>query len=346
MGGVMTDEVVEEESNTSEDESVPEMTIEERQDALKKARWNVFLYLGLAAILFGFALYPFMSTSLSVDEGIGSTDYTVNVWGLPVAGEDFTDIPVEIEVIVQALPTDVESIEVFMIENPKGCDAIDGSIGQSRVDLQKGESEHPNQYYSIDNPVESQTYDVEFGVDPGIYCLQIVVNSGGDTDGINVQSEVNIYPTQFPLAIIATMSLLMSAFAFIGAQKHGKFVKSLIEPKAEPTVEETVLSETSTARIIAGPSGPPTGPTGPPGAGLTGPPTDGPSGPPVSQPTSEPVPETEPVAEAAPEELPVADVYEDQGDGWFFRKFPDGSYDQTVYVVEDGQYVPYENPDA
>ena len=81
MGGGMTDEVVEEESNTSEDESVPEMTIEERQDALKKARWNVFMYLGLAAILFGFALYPFMSTSLSVDEGIGSTDYTVNVWG-------------------------------------------------------------------------------------------------------------------------------------------------------------------------------------------------------------------------------------------------------------------------
>jgi hypothetical protein len=39
-------------------------------------------------------------------------------------------------------------------------------------------------------------------------------------------------------------------------------------------------------------------------------------------------------------------VYEDQGDGWFFRKLPDGTYDQTVYVVENGEYVPYQDPDA
>ncbi|MCH2647795.1 MAG: hypothetical protein MKZ58_05495 [Candidatus Poseidoniaceae archaeon] len=356
----MTDEVEQEASSDSDEESVPELTIEERKEALKKARWNVFMYLGVAALLFAFALYPFMSMSMDVDEGIGSTDKAITVWGLPIAGEDFTDIPVDVEIIVQSIPTDVSSIEIFMIENSKGCDATDGSIEDTRTLLQKDESEHPNQYHIIEDPVESQTYDVEMSVDPGIYCMQVVVNSeagGGSFGGINVQANVDIYPTQLPLAIFAVMCLLMSGFAFIGAQKHGKFVKDLVEPKAEPSIEETVLAQTSESRITAGPSGPPTGPSGPP-TGPSGPPT-GPSGPPVAGPTSppaqqdaepvaEPVAEPEPVAEV---EEPVAaapseDVYEDQGDGWYFRKFPDGTYDQQVYVIEEGAYVPYVDPDA
>ena len=36
-------------------------------------------------------------------------------------------------------------------------------------------------------------------------------------------------------------------------------------------------------------------------------------------------------------------VFEPQGDGYYFRKMTDGSYDQTVYYVgSDGEYVPYE----
>ena len=356
----MTDEVEQEASSDSDEESVPELTIEERKEALKKARWNVFMYLGVAALLFAFALYPFMSMSMDVDEGIGSTDKAITVWGLPIAGEDFTDIPVDVEIIVQSIPTDVSSIEIFMIENSKGCDATDGSIEDTRTLLQKDESEHPNQYHIIEDPVESQTYDVEMSVDPGIYCMQVVVNSeagGGSFGGINVQANVDIYPTQLPLAIFAVMCLLMSGFAFIGAQKHGKFVKDLVEPKAEPSIEETVLAQTSESRIAAGPSGPPTGPSGPP-TGPSGPPT-GPSGPPVAGPTSPPAQQdAEPVAEPAAEPEPVAeveepvaaapseDVYEDQGDGWYFRKFPDGTYDQQVYVIEEGAYVPYVEPDA
>ena len=37
------------------EEAMKEMTLEERQEALKRSRWNVFLYLGLAALMFGFA---------------------------------------------------------------------------------------------------------------------------------------------------------------------------------------------------------------------------------------------------------------------------------------------------
>ena len=280
----MTDEVEQEASSDSDDESVPELTIEERQEALKKARWNVFMYLGIAALLFAFALYPFMSTSMQVDEGFGSADKSITVWGLPISGEDFTDIPVDVEVVVQSLPTDVASIEIFMIENPKGCEDTDGSNADTRTLLQNDKADHPNKYHIIEDPVESQTYEVEMSVDPGIYCMQVVVNAetgGGDFSGINVEANVDIYPTQLPLAIFAVLCLLMSGFAFIGAQKHGKYVKSLVEPKAEPSIEDTVLAQTSAARISAGPSGPPTGPSGPP-TGPSGPPAAGPTGPPVA----------------------------------------------------------------
>ena len=361
-GRFMSDDVQEEPTTgESEEEEIVELTIEERQEALKRARWNVFLYLGLAALLFGFALYPFVATTMEVDEGIGSIDKSITVWGLPVAGEDFTDIPVEIEVIVQSLPTDVNSIEIFIIENSKGCESTDGSIGEARTMLQSGELEHPNQYHIIEDPVESETYSVEMSVDPGIYCVQIVVDSsGGGFTGINVKAEVAFYPTQLPLAIFAVLCLLMSGFAFIGAQKHGKYVKNLVEPKKEPSIEDSVLAQTSAARIAAGPSGPPTGPSGPP-SGPTGPPAPGPSGPPsgptgppAAGPSGPPIQEEpaiqqpqEPVSEPVAEAAPVSeDVYEDQGDGWFFRKFPDGTYDQKVYVIKDGLYVPYEDPNA
>ena len=173
---------------------------------------------------------------------------------------------------------------------------------------------------------------------------------GTNKQGINVESNIDIYPAQFPLATIGVICLLLSGFAFIGAQKHGKFVKAMIEPGSEQSVEEAVLSQTTSNRIVAGPSGPPTGPTGPPTAGPTGPPSSGPTGPPsgpTGPPESTPVEAVE-VAPAVVEEQQeiTEDVYEDQGDGWFFRKFPDGSYDQTVYVVEEGQYVPYVDPEA
>ena len=347
----MSEEITEETTVVSEEDEVPEMTIEERQEALKRSRWNVFMYLGLAVVLFGFALYPFMSLSLHVDEGVGSIEETVTVWALPIPGEDITDIPVEIEVIVQAIPVDAQGIEVFMIENKKGCSATDGSIQQVQADLRNGESEHPNNYHIIDDPVESQSYEIDFKADPGIYCIRVVVDSTGDDfAGVNVESQIDMYPTQFPLALIGVVSLLLSAFAFIGAQKNGKFVKGLIEPKEEPSIEETVLAQTTSARITAGPSGPPAagppaaGPTGPPTPGPSGPPQPGPSGPPQPGPSGPPV--AEPVSTVKPEAEAESDVFEDQGDGWFFRKLPDGAYDQAVYVIEDGQYIPYVDPDA
>ena len=358
----MTDDVKGIEKDNSDDDPTPDMTLEERRDALKKSRWNLILYLGVAGILFAFALYPFISTDLSVDEGIGSTDYTVQVWGLPIPGEDVTDIPVKISVVVQSLPTDVDSIQIFMIENPKGCDNNDGSIESKQNELVAGEEDFPNQLYNISNPVESTTYEVDFGVDPGIYCLIISVDGGVDKSGIDVDAELDIYPVQFPLIIIASFCLLMSIFAFVGLRKHGKFVKIMEETDNNKTGKDSVLDQIAARRIRSGPSGPPTGPSGPP-SGPTGPPTgsfgppSGPTGPPSAGPTGPPenknetvkaVKESEPQqeVEATPPQQLDEDVYEDQGDGWFFRKFADGTYDQTVYTLQDGQYIAYENPDA
>ena len=47
---------------------------------------------------------------------------------------------------------------------------------------------------------------------------------------------------------------------------------------------------------------------------------------------------------AAPAAEPTTEpVFEPAENGYFFRKMPDGSYDQTVYVqAEDGSYVPYQ----
>ena len=140
-----------------------------------------------------------------------------------------------------------------------------------------------------------------------------------------MNSETDIYPTQMPLAIIATLCLAMSAFAFIGAQKHGRFVKSLVEPKMTPTIEDTVLADATTQKIAAGPQGPPSGPTGPP---------TGPTGPPRSL-SSEQENVAEPTIEqptTQPEQTSEQDVYEDQGNGWFFRKFPDGTYLSLIHI--------------
>ena len=149
-----------------------------------------------------------------------------------------------------------------------------------------------------------------------------------------------------PAALIATIGIMyiagltinmISLFAFIGAQKHGKFVRDLLEPPKEATIEEQVLAQTTEAKISVGP-------TGPPAPGPTGPPAPGPSGPPSAVPveSDEPALQEEPAIET---ESP-GDVYEDQGDGWYFRKFADGTYDQTVYSMHEGQYIPYQPPDA
>ena len=330
----MSDEenVVEAEPETTEsvpvldedrDEIMKDMTLEERQEALKRSRWNVFLYLGLAALMFGFALFPFPFTA----EPVGNS-YEQDlgfVWGAPLDGEDFTDVPIEIEVTATNPPTNSDArIAVYLINS-------DDCTGSEMLDLKlaaRTDASHDNQF-QISNkaPIEDEVLTFDFNVDGGGQCLFVEYVDKDDLKTPlfgSMEIDGSMWPNQIWAGIFAILFLGLSGFAFLGAQKHGAGVKALTEPSKKST-EEEVLEQT------AGPTGPPPskGPSGPPQAGPSGPPeASGPSGPPE--------PHTPEPASAEP-------TFEPAENGYFFRKMPDGSYDQTVFVqAEDGSYVPYE----
>ena len=377
-----------------EDEMPAKTSLEERQEKMKKSRWNVLMYLGLATILFSFSLFP-MTTEMEV--GYAKDYETGYIFGIPVAGADYTDVPVEIVIEVETVPLDASKIEVFIIQADYCTKTINGAItdyqdedGNSLAQLQiatRNEQTHQRQLQTIEDISPGETYTLNFEIDSGNYCVQIITETN---KGLEVKLDVTykMYPFQIVGGASALICLLLTIFAFVGAQKHGKEVREAMNPNKRESIEHQVLSQTSGDRISAGPrsgptsgpnappsgpsappsgpSAPPSGPSAPPSGPPSGPPLGTPSGPPSGPPADEitvepesihapdPMPESspEPIAESAPVEeanTPIvveSDVYEDQGGGFFFRKLPDGSYDQTVFWCdEDGNYHPY-TPDA
>jgi hypothetical protein len=326
-----------------QDELMEEMSIDERKERLKKARWNVFLYLGVAAILFGFALFP-MPFSADYDDFSKSAEKDIGlVWGMPVEGEDLFDVPMRLTVTADNPPAQSAiNIAVYVIQQD---DCTDFTLSEKMQEAKSGDS-HVYQYQEANSRVLADgTYDFEFNIDPGQYCLIAeYIDGNGDkitSSGHSMSVEGKLYPNQFFGGVLGLLCLGLSAFAFVGAQKHGAVLRKILEGENE-TTESKVLSEASKARIAAGPGGaPPAGPSGPPGA-----PSDeqaGPSGPPGSPPAEAPAEET--AADAAEPTTSATDggTYEPAENGYFFRKMPDGSYDQTVYVqTDDGSYVPHE----
>ncbi len=335
-----------------QDEHLEELSLDERKERLKKARWNVFLYLGVAAILFGFALFP-MPFSADYDGFSKSAEKDLGlVWGVPVDGEDMFDVPMRLTVTATSPPTQSNiNIAVYIIEQD---DCTDFTLSEKMQEAKGGES-HSFQYQEASSRVLADgAYDFEFNIDPGQYCLIAeYIDGNGDkitSEGQLLSVEGKLYPNQFIGGVLAILCLGLSAFAFVGAQKHGSVLRTILEGENE-TTESRVLSEASQSRIAAGPSGAPPsdGPSGPPGA-----PPEGPAGPPEQSPTVG----TEPSASDVPTDAPsmgamaesdsepsLADeaTYEPAENGYFFKKMPDGTYDQTVYVkTDDGTYVPNE----
>ena len=361
------------------DDSPVELTLEEKETLLKKSRWNVFLSLGLAIIMFILSLVP-ISTGLVVDSYAKDYD-TGQLYGIPISGEDFTDIPTEVVLNVEQLPVSTKSIDIFLIE-AESCaiesngimqeytDKDGNSLTDIRLEVIENGPRHNWQHAVIDTPVIGQEYVLTFDVDPGMYCMQIITDAEFKTpNSVNVDVTFKFYPFQIIAGSIAIISLGLSIFAFIGAQKRGQWVRDAKLPTGR-SVEQEILDHTSQERISAGPSGPPSGPSGPP-SGPSGPPgSSGPSGPPSGPagPPDSSGPSGPPSGPAGPPDLsgppsdpPLAEsndhaetveqppwatdgsVFEPQGDGYYFRKMTDGSYDQTVYYVgSDGEYVPYE----
>jgi hypothetical protein len=214
----------------------------------------------------------------------------------------------------------------------------------------------------VKSPVEGKDYTFDFNLDMAQYCLntKVVYDNGELVDPSNTNLEVTgkLWPNQVIAGVPGLFFLGLSSFAFIGAQKVGKKVKELLE-NDKVTEEQIVLEDARKQKISQGPSGPPkpvAGPGGPPqsvsgptGSPQSAAPSSGPanvastpaesqrSGPPPASSSQESAAET--LAEST-----ESSTYEDAGNGYFYRKMADGSYEQTIYTKDQsGQYIPYES---
>tara|TARA_B100000575_G_scaffold116433_2_gene92667 strand:- start:337 stop:1482 length:1146 start_codon:yes stop_codon:yes gene_type:complete len=342
-------------SNTEvEDEHEDIETLDSLQQSLKKSRWNVFMFLGLAFLMFGFALFP-MPMDADFEYGTAEKDLGF-VWGPSLGGEDFMDVPYEVSVKVDALPATTGNItlQVYVLQIDDCDDPEAASSAETKA--QAGGS-HEYQYGYIDSPVEGKTYKFDFDLDMGQYCLNAkAVGPDGtivDPSRTNLEVTGKLWPNQVIAGIPGIVFLGLSTFAFVGAQKVGKKVKAILESE-KVTKEQMVLAEARQQRIVAGPGGPPKsvqGPGGPPKV------VTGPSGAPPSQTTAGPVnvaqssgettrtgpPPAGQAEEPSSAEASDGSTFEDAGNGYYYRKLANGSYEQQIYVKDNsGQYVVYQ----
>lgn len=342
-----SDSNVEEESVSSQDlivedrdEQIEEMSLEARMEDLKKKRNNVFLFLGVAVLLFSFSLFP-MPFSAEYNTLSGSASQgPMLVWGVPLPGTDVTDVPVHVTVDVENSPPSHQELVGYLIKS-NDCNAI---IGDDYDEAELGESS-TKAYSSSLGPVNGgESHTLKFRIDPGQYCLKVQfldsdrsLPENRETTSVDIKGKM--WSNQAFGGLFGLICLTLSIFAFIGAQKQGEYVKKMQMPKE--SVESQVLDSVSQSKLLAGPGGPPSagprsGPAGP-SSGPDSSPSSGPSAPPKSesQPDSE-----GPASESS--ESDSSETYEDAGNGYFFKKLPDGNYDQTVYVkTEEGTYIPH-----
>ena len=347
----------EEQSTESEEASLE--NIEVLQAKLKRSRWNVFTFLGLALLMFAFALFPFPFEAEYGDQSFGSvTKDTGFVWGPSLSGEDFMDVPLRLDVEVIGIPAVSNNItlEAFVLK----LECSDNSRGEA-IDQARQTSSHEYQYQTKEFPAEGETYTFDFDVDMGRHCVIVQFvddnNQGVAQSGTNLKLKGKLWPNQIIAGVPGVLFIGLSLFAFIGAQKIGARVKSMLEDE-KVSDEQLVLEEAKRRKIAQGPSGPPQPVAGPSGA----PPAKSPSGPANVATTSNsqstrsgPPPQASPQPEAVVEqpqqttevEEPTEDdgaQFEDAGNGYFYKKLADGTYEQVIYIKDaNGSYVPYQS---
>lgn len=318
-------------TNVDQEEIEETLTLDQRKEELKKSRWNVFLWLGIAVLMFTFALFP-MPFSAGYDDFTHSVEKDIEfVWGPSLPGDDLSDTPLHLEVLTSSPPTHSEiRLDAYVIKQ-NNCQQ---NLGIFTEEAKLG-TNHAYQYQSIDSLIEDEEYTFKFSVDPGQYCviIQYFNETSGEVDKTSnndMSVKGKMWPNQVIGGLFGMICLSLSAFAFIGAQKHGAHVKKILENGDEST-EDKVLASLTGARVAAGP-------TGPPGADPAGPPQA------VEAPvTQTPTEHVEEIAQAEPESVSPEATFEPAEGGYFFKKLPDGSYEQTVYVQNaDGSYAPHE----
>lgn len=355
-------EVIEEmavEESPSEETAPKEESLSSLKAELKRSKGSVFLFVGITVVMFGFALFP-MSTNIPYDGLWGTAEKDIGfVWGPSASGEDLMDVPFELEVEVISAPSVATNVtlEAYVL---KLDDCLDLEVSEFELIAKQGGS-HEYQYSSRKAPLEGQTYTFEFNLDMGEHCAKVqFVDDQGRTlkQNTELKAKGKLWPNQVIAGIPGFIFIGISIYTLLGFRNKNSKVKQLIEQ--ERIEEEKLAGEAATAeRISLGPGGPPKldGPAGPPksAVGPSGPPkVEKRSGPPrstiskssdSSKRSGPPPANSDSVSELVQEtSLEVDDsVFEPAGNGYFYRKMVDGSYEQTIYVQsEDGTYSPYQ----
>ena len=145
-----------EDSVNEEGDETPQVeTLVNLRESLKKSRWNVFMFLGLAFLMFGFALFP-MPMDADFEYGTAEKDLGF-VWGPSLAGKDFMDVPYEVSVKVNQLPATTGNItlQVFVVQID---DCTDPEVASDAEAKAQAGNEHGYQYGFVESPVEGKTY--------------------------------------------------------------------------------------------------------------------------------------------------------------------------------------------
>jgi len=314
-----------------------ELSNEELRTEVKKARWNVFMYLGIAAIMFSFALIPLPvpapwddETELTDDVSGGELQRELPyLFGMPIDGKDSTDIRLVLEVI----PKDGGNFSVHVIEAHCGTDEINVEMLEFGAAVAKNESYSDN-HVLIEGSKPGETYELEFRLDPGGYCLLVEYEDFGHELG-SLKVTASVYGLREIGGGLGGLSLLWAIFAFIGAQRKGKILKERTSVRrGSMNIEDSVMHDTNQAVISAGPAGPP--PASAPGP-QTPPPASAPG------PAAAPAQAASPYAAAPIPTAPAAALnYIESGDGYHYILKADNTFDPQPYIKNvDGTYTPF-----
>ena len=325
------------EADQADREQKSELSIDELRTKVKKARWNVFMYLGIAAIMFSFALIPLPVPAPWDDETVLTDDVSGGelqrelpyLFGMPIDGKDSTDI----RLILDVVPADGGDFSVHLIEANCGTDQINEEILDFEAAVARNESYSDN-HILVEDSTPGKSYELEFRLDPGGYCLLVEYKDfGHELNSLEVTASV--YGLREIGGGLGGLSLLWAIFAFIGAQRKGKILKERTSVRRGPmSIEDSVMRETNRNVVSAGPSGPPPadGPGGPPPAAAPGP--NAPPAQAVSQYATPP-------AAAAPT-VPTTLNYIESGDGYHYILKEDNTFDPQPYIKQaDGTYTPF-----
>ena len=229
-------------------------SLENLERRLRERRWNVFLFLGLAIILFLFGLTPmpypgpFASSSMLEDSTPGyiETDLPF-VWGLSFPGDDATDVRAEIIIHTERVPAGSDAVDVYLLAGRCSTLGVEAyAIAEAEGDAW-GEGHH---WRSIERPEQGGTLTVDIPVDPGRYCLTVQYHDTSSGTDADLAVQARLHQNLVPGLALGTVCLSISIAAFIAAQSLGREVKDRREGPKRLTTEEQVLSN-------LGPAGPP-----------------------------------------------------------------------------------------